>query len=115
MVGGFNAIYVGRTFNGFSAVYDQPGFSVTVSGVRPTQGNLTVQGQKEISGIGIVYAVLTSKKDSVVAGTEGRLYYLNYRDQRVSQVVDNRPLSARLQLSDEKLNIHTIGAHLLSL
>lgn len=115
MVGGFNAIYVGRTFNGFSAVYDQPGFNVTVSGVRPTQGNLTVQGQKEISDINIVYAALTSKKDSVLAGTEGRLYYLNYRDQRVSQVVDNRPLSARPQLNDEKLNIHTIGAHLLSL
>ncbi|QOJ10207.1 alginate export family protein [Nitrosomonas sp. H1_AOB3] len=115
LVGGFNAIYVGRAFDGFSVVYDGPGFNATVSGVHPVQGNLTVQGQKQISDISILYAALTSKKDAVLPGIEGRLYYLNYDDQRVSQVTDNRPLSARPQLSDEKLNIHTIGVHLLSL
>ncbi|MBS0300454.1 MAG: alginate export family protein [Proteobacteria bacterium] len=114
-VGGFNAIYVGRSFDGFSVVYDRPGFNMTVSGIRPTQGNLTVQGQKEISDINMLYAALTSKKDSLVPGTEGRLFYLQYDDQRDARVVDNRPLSARPLLTDEKLNIHTIGAHVLSL
>lgn len=113
--GGFNAIYVGRSFDGFSAVYDRPEFNLTVSGVRPTQGNLTVQGQKEIGGINMLYAALTSKKDSLLPGTEGRLFYLYYDDQRDTRVVDNRPLSARPLLNDEKLSIHTVGAHLLSL
>lgn len=62
LVGGFNAIYVGRAFDGFSVVYDGPGFNATVSGVHPVQGNLTVQGQKQISDISILYAALTSKK-----------------------------------------------------
>lgn len=115
LVGGFNAIYVGRSFDGFSAGYDQPGYNLTVSGVRPTQGNLTVQGQKEIGDINMLYAALTSKKDSVLPGTEGRLFYLYYDDQRDARVIDNRPLSARPLLNDEKLSIHTIGAHVLSL
>ncbi len=114
-VGGFNAIYVGRSFDGFSVVYDRPAFNMSVSGVRPTQGNLTVQGQKEISDINILYAALTSKKDSLVPGTEGRLFYLHYDDQRDARVIDNRPLSARPLLIDEKLSIHTIGAHVMSL
>lgn len=115
LVGGFNAIYIGRSFDGFSTVYDRPDFNVTVSGVRPTQGNLTVQGQKQISDINILYTAFTSKKDVLLPGTEGRLFYMNYDDQRDTQVLDNRPLSARPLLSNEKLNIHTIGAHLLSL
>ena len=115
LVGGFNAIYIGRSFDGFSTIYDRPDFNVTVSGVRLTQGNLTVQGQKQISDINILYTAFTSKKDALLPGTEGRLFYMNYDDQRDTQVLDNRPLNARPLLSNEKLNIHTIGAHLLSL
>ena len=81
LIGGFNAIYVGRSFDGFSVVYDRPESNVTVSGIRPTQGNLTIQGQKQISDINILYTALTSKKDSLLPGTEGRLFYMNYDDQ----------------------------------
>lgn len=115
LIGGFNAIYVGRSFDGFSVVYDRPDFNVTVSGVRPTQGNLTVQGQKQISDINILYTALTSKKDALLPGTEGRLFYMNYDDQRDTQVIDNRSSNARPSLNQEKLNIHTLGAHLLTL
>ena len=79
LIGGFNAIYVGRSFDGFSVVYDRPDSNMIVSGVRPTQGNLTVQGQKQISDINILYAALTSKKDALLPGTEGRLFYMNYQ------------------------------------
>lgn len=115
LLGGFNAIYVGRSFDGFSGVYDRPEFNMTVSGVRPTQGNLTVDGQKQISDINILFAALTSKRDALLPGTEGRLFYMNYDDQRDTRVVDNRPFDTRAFLNHEKLNIHTIGAHLLSL
>lgn len=115
LLGGFNAIYIGRTFDGFSAVYDQPSVNLTVSGVRPTQGNLTVQGGQQINDINIVFAALTAKKDVWLSGTEGRLFYMNYDDQRDTQVIDNRSAAARPFLQQQKLDIHTIGANVLSL
>jgi hypothetical protein len=33
-----NVVHVGRSFDGFTAVYDWPGFNVTAAGIRPTQG-----------------------------------------------------------------------------
>lgn len=115
LIGGFNAVYVGRSFDGISVTYDKPAFNWTASGVRPTQGTLSVQGQKQISDINILYIALTSKKDALLAGTEARLFYINYDDKRHTQVVDNRPLNARPWLNDQHLNIHTLGAHFLSL
>lgn len=102
LLGGFNAIYIGRTFDGFSVVYDQPDVNLTVSGVRPTQGNLTVQGGQQINDINIVFAALTSKKDVWLPGTESRLFYMNYDDQRDTQVVDNRFLDVRPFLNQQK-------------
>jgi hypothetical protein len=110
-----NVVHVGRSFDGFAAVYDRPGFNLTAAGLRPTQGGFTVQGQKEIGDINLFYAALTSKKDALLPGTEGRLFYLNYDDKRNMQVVDNRPAANRPPLDNQNLNIHTIGAHLLTL
>ncbi|UJP05132.1 MAG: alginate export family protein [Nitrosomonas sp.] len=115
LLGGFNAIYIGRSFDGVSVVYDQPGLNLTVSGVRPTQGNLTVQGQHQLNDINIVFAALTGKKDAVLPGIEARLFYMNYDDQRDTRVVDNRQADARPFLNQQKLDLHTVGAHWLSL
>ncbi|SCY71518.1 Alginate export [Nitrosospira sp. Nl5] len=110
-----NVVHVGRSFDGFNAVYDQPAFNITATGMHPTQGGFTVQGQDEIGDINLFYAALTSKKDALLPGTEGRLFYLNYDDKRNTQVVDNRPINDRPQLNSQDLNIQTIGAHLLTL
>ncbi len=110
-----NVVHVGRSFDGFAAVYDRPAFDLTVTGIRPTQGGFTVQGQDEISDINVFYAALTGKRDVLMPGTEGRIFYVNYDDKRNTQVVDNRPIANRPSLNNQKLNIHTIGAHLLSL
>ncbi|SET34969.1 Alginate export [Nitrosospira multiformis] len=110
-----NVVHVGRSFDGFTAVYDRPGFNVTAAGIRPTQGGFTVQGQKEIGDINLFYTALTSKKDTLLPGTEGRLFYLNYDDKRNTQAVDNRPAAERPRLDNQNLNLHTIGAHLLTL
>ncbi|SFK47516.1 Alginate export [Nitrosomonas aestuarii] len=115
LIGGFNAIYVGRSFDGFSAVYDQPAFNWTISGLRPTQGALSVEGQKQIDDINLIYTAFTVKKDTFIPGVEGRLFYINYDDDRDTQVVDNRSLDARPRLSEEKIDLHTVGGHLLSL
>ncbi len=85
-----NVVHVGRSFDGFAAVYDRPAFNLTVSGIRPTQGGFTVQGQDEISDINLFYAALTGKKDVLLPGTEGRIFYVNYDDKRNTQAMDNR-------------------------
>lgn len=110
-----NIVHVGRSFDGFNAVYDQPAFNITAAGMRPTQGGFTVRAQDEIGDINLFYAALTSKKDALLPGTEGRLFYLNYDDKRNTQVVDNRPIGDRPRLNGQNLNIHTVGAHLLAL
>lgn len=115
LIGGFNAIYVGRSFDGFSAVYDQPAFNWTISGLRPTQGALSAEGQRQINDINMIYTALTAKKNAFIPGVEGRLFYSNYDDDRDTQVVDNRSLDVKPRLNEEKIDLHTVGAHLLSL
>ncbi len=112
---GSNAVHVTRTFDGASAVYDNPAFNFTAHAVRPTQGGFTVQGQDEISDIDVFYAALTGKKDAWLPGTEGRLFYMYYNDDRDTQVVDNRPAKDRPSLQDENLELHTVGGHLLAM
>ena len=85
----------GWSFDGFAAVYDRPGFDLTATGIRPTQGGFTVQGQNEISDINQFYATLTGKRDALMPGTEGRISHLNYDDKRNTQAVDNRPIANR--------------------
>ena len=110
-----NIVHVGRTFDGFSAIYDQPSFNLTATAARPTQGGFTAEGQKQISDINLFYVALTSKKDVLLPGTEGRIFYVNYDDKRNTQAADNRPLADRPRLDSQNLNIHTVGAHLLAL
>lgn len=112
---GSHIVHVGRSFDGFSMVYDQPGFNITASGLRPTQGGFTVQGQDEISKIDLFYTALTSKRNALMPGTEARLFYLFYNDDRNTQVVDNRPVINRPSLDKQDLNLHTVGTHLLTL
>ncbi|WON74113.1 alginate export family protein [Nitrosospira sp. Is2] len=110
-----NIVHVGRTFDGFAAVYDQAGFNMTMTATRPTQGGFTAEGQSQISDINLFYAAVTSKKDVLLPGTEGRIFYVNYDDKRNTQVVDNRAAADRPRLDSQNLNIHTVGAHLLTL
>ncbi len=115
LIGGFNVIYIGRSFDGFSAVYDRPELNLTISGMRPTQGGFTVQGQKQISDINLLYTALTSKQNTWLPGTESRLFYIHYNDKRDTQIIDSRPPDARPRLNNQNLAIHTLGAHFLSL
>ena len=115
LIGPFGFTHVTRSFDGFSAVYDQPAYNVTVSGVRPTQGGFNVQAQNEISNINLFYTALTSKRDMLLPGIEARIFYVYYGDDRNTQVVDNRPIVNRPFLNRQNLAIHTIGTHLLTL
>ena len=51
-----------------------------------------------------------AKRGSVLPGTEARLFYVFYHDDRPVQVVDNRPAALRPLLSADSLAIHSLGA-----
>lgn len=110
---GSNAVYVQRSFDGFSAVYDNADFNFTATGVRPTQGGFNVNGQDEISHVNVFYTALTAKKNALLPDTETRLFYQYYNDDRAIAPVDNRTAIKPL-LSKQKLELHTIGAHALT-
>lgn len=112
---GFNAVYVQRTFDGFSTVFDNKDLNFTATGFRPTQGGFNVEGQQEISKINTFYTALTSKKNALLPDTEARLFYTYYNDQRPVSVVDNRPVAKRPTLDQQALDLHTVGAHLFML
>lgn len=110
---GSNAVYTQRTFDGFSAVYDNADFNFTATGVRPTQGGFNVDGQEEISHINAFYTAFTAKKNALLPDTEARLFYQYYNDDRGIAPVDNRTAVKPL-LSQRKLELHTLGAHALT-
>lgn len=114
LLGPFDFTHATRNFDGFSTVYDQPAYNLTLTGARPTQGGFNIDAQNEISHIDIFYGALTSKKDAFLPGTEGRLFYLYYGDDRSVTPTDNRPLGSRLTLNRDDLQIHTVGTHLLT-
>ncbi|NOQ37130.1 MAG: hypothetical protein GQ569_14760 [Methylococcaceae bacterium] len=111
---GTYVVYMQRTFDGFSLSYDQPDYNFTASGFRPTQGGFNVQGQHEISDVNVFYTALTSKKDALLKGTEGRLFYMYYNDDRQTKVTDNRSAANRPSLETHNLELHTLGAHALT-
>ncbi|TAN46930.1 MAG: hypothetical protein EPN21_19010 [Methylococcaceae bacterium] len=114
LVGPFDFTHATRNFDGFSTVYDQTGYNITLTGARPTQAGFNIQGMDEISHIDVFYGALTSKKGAILPGTEGRLFYLYYGDDRNVVPVDNRPAAARPALNSDDMQIHTVGTHLLT-
>jgi hypothetical protein len=114
LLGTFDFANASRNFDGVAISYDQPLFNITTSATHPTQGGFNLNAQDEISKIDLVYAALTAKKEALLPGTEGRLFYLYYGDNRDVQVVDNRAEKLRPKLSQQSLKIHTIGTHWLS-
>lgn len=114
LLGTFDFAHATRNFDGASVGYDQPQYNISVSATHPTQGGFNLNAQDQISKIDLVYAALTSKKDALLAGTESRLFYLYYGDNRNTQVIDNRAASQRPALSQQSLQIHTLGTHWLT-
>lgn len=113
LLGTFDFTNATRSFDGVHLAYDQQAYNVTVAANHPTQGGFNIHAQDEISHIDVFYAALTGKKDVLLPGTEQRLFYAYYGDDRNTQVVDNRPAALRPNLSRQDLQLHTIGSHWL--
>ncbi len=115
LLGTFDFAHASRNFDGVATVYDQPQYNISLSATHPTEGGFNLQGQDEISDIDLFYTAITSKKDALLPGVEGRLFYLYYGDERAVKPVDNRPAPQRSLLSESDLRIHTVGTHWLGL
>lgn len=114
LIGPFDFTHINRAFDGFSLTYDQPTYNIKLDATHPTQGGFNIDAQQEISQIDLFYAGLTSKRGAWLPGTEGRLFYIYYGDERNMAPVDNRPLASRRAMSADDLQIHTVGTHVLS-
>ena len=114
LVGPFDFTHISRSFDGFSLSYDDAAWNATLTAVHPTQGGFNIHAQDEISHIDLAYGALTSKKDALLPGTEVRLFYLYYGDNRGVQPVDNRPLPLRPKLNQDSLGVSTFGTHWLT-
>ena len=77
-----------RAFDGVRSMYDTKAVNVVVSGVHPTQGGFNIRAGNTITDVDVVYAALTAKRSSALPGTEARLFYIFYHDDRPVQVVD---------------------------
>lgn len=114
LIGPFDFTHINRSFDGFSLAYDQPDYNIKIDATHPTQGGFNINGQDEISKIDLFYTGLTSKRGAVLPGTEGRLFYVYYGDERNILPVDSRTPDQRLPLSRRDLQIHTVGTHVLT-
>lgn len=103
-----------RAFDGVRGMYDTKVMNVVVNGVHPTQGGFNIRAGNTLTDVDVVYVALTAKRGSVLPGTEARLFYVFYHDDRPVQVVDNRPAALRPLLSADSLAIHSLGAHVLT-
>ncbi len=111
LIGNFGFTHIGRSFDGFEAMFDKPTLNATVFGAFPTQGVFDLQGWKDLHDVRVLYTGLT-KEDRAMT-QEGRLFYIFYNDARNDPTLvktDNRPLPTRL-LDKKDLFIHTIGSH----
>jgi hypothetical protein len=113
LLGDFDYSHGGRNFDGGHGVFDQKTYNLTVAGGHPTEGGFNLRSGNEIHNIDIVYAALTSKKDAWLPG-EARLFFLNYEDNRMVQVLDNRAAALRPFLNRNDIDIHNLGGHWLT-
>jgi hypothetical protein len=114
LIGPFDFAHATRNFDGGSVVYDRPELNLTVTAAHPTQGGFNVDAGETINGVDVVYAALTAKRGSLLPGTDARVFYLYYADDRTVQVVDNRPAAQRPFLNRRGLDIHNLGGHVLA-
>jgi hypothetical protein len=115
LVGPFGFSHVWRSFDGILASYNDTRANLTFTASHPTQGGFDIGGMDEISHIDLVTGVATLKAGALLPNTEVALFHVTYRDQRGVTPTDNRVLAGlpRPRLSNEPLDIYTIGGHLL--
>lgn len=128
LLGPFDYTAVGRSFDGVVATVDHPVFNVTGFALRPTSGGFEIDAGRHLEAIDLAGLSATLKDRPGFAGTNARLFWLYYADDRPGHdgvtVLDNRPLAARMAdrteivistVGGEWLHVHDVGPGRLDL
>ncbi|MBV9864113.1 MAG: alginate export family protein [Abitibacteriaceae bacterium] len=108
LIGNFGFSHVQRSFDGAQFVHNTPQLNFTALAMRPTRGVFQVDGNGELE-VNTFYGALTKPLSHGQA--EGRLFAINYQDERNSvPKVDNRPAAVRAA-DTQDINVNTFGAH----
>ena len=111
LIGPFGWSAFTRSFDGGQIGLDRDLFNITAMVSHPTEGGFE-NDHRTISKITLVATTLTLKHNKVIPHTENRLFYYFYGDDRSTPKVDNTLPGS--QVNQGKIEIHTIGFHLLN-
>lgn len=110
LIGTFSYSDIQRSFDGFQYVHNTKDVNVTAFGAMPTQGVFTLNGDNnDLGNVKVGYIALTSPQREKSVPQLGRLFFIDYEDDRPDTVkTDNRPLAVRTADTDD-IRIQTIG------
>jgi hypothetical protein len=115
LVGPFEFTHVTRSFDGAQLAYDAPAWNATALAVRPTHGGFEVSANRQIEDVGLAGLALTLKRLPAGPPLDARLFYLFYGDRRVGLPKVDNTHNPRFGFRDTgALDIHTVGAHMLT-
>jgi hypothetical protein len=112
LIGPFGWSAFTRSFDGAELSLDKNLFNFTAMASYPTQGGFENDAHHPIDDITLITTTLTLKYDKLIPRTETRLFYFFYDDDRNVPKVDNTPSGNRL--NQGKIEIHTLGFHVLN-
>jgi hypothetical protein len=113
ILGPFAWTHVGRSFDGFHYIFNQPQLNVTWLGALPTRGVFQSDGWGNLK-VAFSYLSLTTpygQKDKKQSG-ELRIFGLYYHDFRHILKTDNRPLDLR-RADTGNIRVGSYGGHYL--
>lgn len=104
LIGPFDYVF-GRSFDGLRADYttEQMG-TITLVGIKPTEGGFVVDGMESIDEITVTGATLSNN----YANSSSQVFSYLYKDDRLAIKPDNRPLASR-ELDTEEISLITFG------
>lgn len=115
LIGPFDFTHVGRSFDGVRVAADHGLANLSAFYMLPTSGGFEVSAGRHMD-VDLGGFSLMLKDSERVPGTEARLFFIHYRDERPEDgdvvVLDNRALADR-QADDDEIAIETFGAELL--
>ena len=115
LIGPFDFTHVGRSFDGIRVAADHGMVNASGFYFLPTSGGFEVSAGRHMD-INLGGLSLMLKDSDRFPGTEARLFWIHYLDERPEDgdvvVLDNRPLADR-QADDDEIAVETIGADLV--
>lgn len=111
LIGNFGWSLVGRSLDGVNYSQRAAGGTVTLLAAHPTRGVFDLDGWGDLN-VNVLYGAFSALLGSERAPGDGRLFLMDYEDNRNLGKTDNRPAAVRAADTDE-VHIQTFGGHYL--